>query len=54
MHVADLGADMRVMQQAQDEAKLLLKDDPRLERAENAALRERVDMLFRAGADSFN
>ena len=54
MHVADLGADMRVMQQAQDEAKLLLKDDPRLERAENAALRERVDMLFCAGADSFN
>ena len=54
MHVADLGADMRVMQQAQEEAKLLLEKDPQLEREENTALRERVEMLFRAGADSFN
>ena len=54
MHVADLGADMRVMQQAQDEARRLLEDDPKLERAENAALRERVCTLFRSGADSFN
>ena len=54
MHVADLGADMRVMQQAQEEAKLLLERDPELELPENAALRERVEMLFRAGSDSFN
>lgn len=54
MHVADLGADMRVMQQAQDEARLLLEQDAKLEREENSALRERVEMLFNAGADSFN
>ena len=54
MHVADLGADMRVMQQAQDEARLLLENDPRLELKENAALRERVETLFNASADSFN
>ncbi len=54
MHVADLGADMCVMQQAQEEAKLLLEKDPQLTLEENAALRERVEMLFQAGADSFN
>ena len=33
-----------------ENAELLEK----LEKAENEALRERVEMLFRAGADSFN
>ncbi|MDO4983113.1 MAG: ATP-dependent DNA helicase RecG [Eubacteriales bacterium] len=54
MHIADLGADVRVMQQAQDEAKLLLSRDPLLEDKENELLRAQVDKLFTMGADSFN
>ena len=54
MHVADLGADAQILQRAQQAALRLLEDDPELQEPENAALRERVDRLFRANADSFN
>lgn len=54
MHVADLGADVNVLRRAQEEAQRLLADDPELSSPQNAALRERIDALFRAGADSFN
>ena len=54
MHVADLGADVNVMQTAQQDAAALLADDAALERPEHAALRKRIDRLFSASADSFN
>ncbi|MBQ9686870.1 MAG: ATP-dependent DNA helicase RecG [Oscillospiraceae bacterium] len=54
MHVADLGADVNVLQKAQQEANLLLASDPALSLPEHAALRESVDRLLRVNADSFN
>ncbi len=54
MHVADLGADVNVMQEAQKEARAVLKDDPALQRPENAALRERVEKLLEQSASGFN
>ena len=54
MHVADLGADVNVMQTAQQDAAALLADDAALERPAHAALRKRIDRLFSASADSFN
>ncbi|MBO5555715.1 MAG: ATP-dependent DNA helicase RecG [Oscillospiraceae bacterium] len=53
-HIADLGADVDVLQRAQQEALQLLESDPDLSSPENRALRERVDRLFRSNADSFN
>ena len=54
MHVADLGADMDVMQRAQSEAQLLLAADPELSAPEHAALRQSVERMLRVNADSFN
>mgnify|MGYP004709805567 FL=1 len=54
MHVADLGADMNVMQRAQSEAQLLLAADPELSAPEHAALRQSVERMLRVNADSFN
>ncbi len=54
MHVADLGADVNVLQKAQQEATLLLANDPALAAPEHAALRESVERLLKANADSFN
>lgn len=54
MHVADLSADMRVLKQAQEEAKLVLKKDPALEAPENRPLKERIEELFELHADTFN
>ena len=54
MHVADLGADMDVMQRAQSEAQLLLAADPELALPEHAALRQSVERMLRVNADSFN
>ena len=54
MHVADLGADVNVMQRAQDEAARVLAADPELKAPENAALRARIDRLFSLNFDSFN
>ena len=54
MHVADLGADTQIMKTAQDEAKALLGADPQLSLPEHAALRERIETLFRNNTDSFN
>lgn len=52
-HLADLGAD-RTSCAAQQEAAALLEADPELSAPEHAALKERVELLFRRGADSFN
>ena len=54
MHAADLAADMTVLQTAQDEAKRLLAEDPMLEKAEDLALREKIEQLFERNSDSFN
>lgn len=54
MHVADLGADANVLTKAQDEARRILNEDPELLSEENKALRERVELLFKNNADSFN
>ena len=54
MHIADLGADTQVLQRAQQEANLLLSQDPDLARPENAKLRQKVEQLFLHSTDSFN
>ena len=54
MHVADLGADVNVMQEAQKEAALLLEADPGLRLPEHAALRERVEKLMTLSASGWN
>lgn len=54
MHVADLGADVNIMQTAQSESMRVLQDDPTLEKREHAALKERIERLFTSSADSFN
>ena len=54
MHLADLGADIKVLQTAQEEAGRLLELDPGLDAPENRALRQRVDRLFAENASNFN
>ena len=54
MHVADLGADTKVLQRAQEEAQLLLQTDPELSSAENAPLRRRIELIFVKNEGSFN
>ena len=54
MHVADLGADVNVLQKAQDEARRLLEQDPELTQPGHAPLRQRVEALFRLNAAGFN
>ena len=54
MHVADLGADVNILQKAQEEAKLTLEDDPQLDKPCNGALRQRVEALLDASSVSFN
>ena len=45
MHIASLGADTAILKQAQEEAKLLLSEDPNLERVENRRLRELIGTI---------
>ena len=54
MHIADLCADMNVLQTAQAAAKAVLEDDPRLEKPENACLAAHVDRLFADYEDTIN
>ncbi len=54
MHIADLGADVNILQRAQDEASALLALDPELTLPEHAALKARVDRLFDLGRTGFN
>ena len=54
MHVADLGADIGVMQKAQNEARLLLAQDPELSAPEHSTLRRSVERMLLANSDSFN
>ena len=54
MHIADLGGDMKIMQQAQQAASELLRADPDLSAPEHTALRESVNRLLLQSQDSFN
>ena len=54
MHIADLGGDVEVLQQAQSEANELLRLDPLLSAPENRALSERVEQIFQRNADNLN
>lgn len=54
MHLADLGADVNVLQLAQQEALKLLTWDPELAAEENQPLRQRIDRLFTDSLDRFN
>ena len=54
MHVADLGADAQILQRAQQAALQLLERDPDLSEPEHIPIRDRIEQLFRASADSFN
>lgn len=53
-HIADLGADADTLQRAQQEATLLLAEDPDLTHWENRFLRERVELLWSKNADNLN
>ena len=54
MRIADLTGDMRLLQEAQEAARQLLEQDPRLERAENRPVLARVRQLFADTPDIFN
>ena len=54
MHVADLGSDMNVLQEAQDAARETLASDPELSRPEHAQLKAAVARLFTLNADTLN
>ena len=54
MHLADLGADMSVLQTAQIAAQELLASDPELAAPEHAALKSAVERLFDDNTDTFN
>ena len=54
MHVADLGADINVLQQAQNESRRILELDPRLKLPEHHALRDKVEQLYKINSAGFN
>ena len=54
MHVADLGADVDVLQRAQEESRRILALDPELKLPEHQALRDKVDRLYQANSGGFN
>ena len=54
LHIADLGANMDVLQSAKDAAERLLKADPGLRKIENAGLRRRAEALMRQSAGTLN
>ncbi len=54
MKLADLTGDMRLLSQAQEAARTLLAQDPRLSNPENRPVWERVRQLFADTPDIFN
>jgi ATP-dependent DNA helicase RecG len=54
LRLADLGGDMRLLQQAQDAANRLLAADPELTQTENRPVLERVRHMFADTPDIFN
>ena len=51
-HIADLGADMQVLQDAQTAANALMEQDPGL--SAHPALRRQVDRMIAAAGGTFN
>ena len=54
MHMADLGADVQLLQRAQDEAAKLLISDPQLALPEHKNLKAAVEQMISRNTDSFN
>ena len=54
MKIADPAGDMRILSQAQEAARRLLEDDPRLRKPENKPVFDRVRQLFADTPDIFN
>ena len=54
LHVADLGADMDVLQEARDAAVKLMSADPLLQQPGHRPLREYLHTLFERKADTWN
>ena len=54
MHIADLCADMTVLEDAKDAAEALLSKDPDLSQPEHAALRDKCGRLFEINAGRMN
>lgn len=54
MHMADLGADVQLLQRAQDEAAKLLSLDAGLNMPEHRELKSAVERLITENTDSFN
>lgn len=54
LHVADLGADMNILQTAQDAAKRILEEDSELCKLENVPLRARAEALITSTGGRFN
>ena len=54
MHMADLGADVQLLQRAQDEAAKLLIGDPGLNMPEHQELKAAVERMISSNSDSFN
>lgn len=52
--IADLCTDMRILQDAQQAARELLKEDPELTNPENARLRKRIDEMFADKGERLN
>ena len=54
MHIADLAADMELLQDAHDEAGRLLDEDPELAEAEHLLLKKKTDSFYSEKMSSFN
>ncbi|NCB51978.1 MAG: ATP-dependent DNA helicase RecG, partial [Clostridia bacterium] len=54
LHIADMGADMNILQTAQDAAKRLLEGDSELCKLENRQLRSRAEALIASTGGRFN
>ena len=54
MHIADLCADMGVLEDAKNAAEALLQEDPTLAKPEHKALRAKCDRLFEINAGRLN
>lgn len=54
LKIADLAGDMRLLKEAQEASRMLLEQDPKLEKVSNKRLKEKVMRLFEENRDSFN
>jgi len=54
MHIANFATDMLVLNQAQNAAENLLREDPELKAPENRKLAEQINRLFEVNIDKMN